>query len=74
MGGGRKHFQWGTDRHLLADIYDAVNTNTIGTGSWKKGKTPKLPDWPRPTRDEAKKDKKKRTTVADLYGKFTTRK
>lgn len=48
MLGDRDHFGWGHTRHLLASIYDALNQNTIATGSWKKGKTPKLSLWPRP--------------------------
>lgn len=68
--GGREHFGWSTDRHILADIYDAVNANTRATGNWKK-KAPDIPAWPRPTRDDAKK--KKRVTVADLYARFSRR-
>lgn len=48
MQGGWENFGWGHSRHLMASIYDALNQNTIATGSWKKGKTPKLPLWPRP--------------------------
>jgi hypothetical protein len=69
--GGRKHFGWGTDRHLLADLYDAVNVNTRATGQWKKGSEPEFKPWPRPTRDESAPAKKKRVTVADIYGRFT---
>lgn len=62
---------WNEDRHLLASIYDALNMNTLATGNWKKGKTPDIPPWPRPDKRVAdRKDKKKKASVADLYGRF----
>lgn len=71
MHGGRQFFGWGTDRYMLADIYDAINVNTTATGNWKKGKQPDIPPWPRP---DAEKKKKKRTSVRDVWNKFQTRK
>lgn len=47
----------------LADVYDAVNTNTRATGQWKKGKAPKIDPYPRP----GDKAKKKPKTLADLH-------
>jgi hypothetical protein len=70
--GGREHFGWGNDRHLLADTYDAINLNTKATGNWKPGKQPALPPWPRPGRDE-KTAKKKPVSVADIYARFSRR-
>lgn len=67
MQGGREHFGWGTDRHLLANVYDAINVNTTATGQWKKGKAPDFPPCPRP---ETKRKPKKRVSVRDLYKKF----
>ncbi|MFI5840545.1 hypothetical protein ACIA8K_12635 [Catenuloplanes sp. NPDC051500] len=68
--GGRTQFGWGTDRHLLADIYDAINQQTRATGNWGKGKAPKIPLWPRP-KAKAKPDKpKKPTSVAELFKNF----
>lgn len=61
---------WGVDRHMRADLYDAINLNTKATGSWKKGKAPDIPAWPRPTREE---QTPKRVTVADVYARFTSR-
>jgi hypothetical protein len=69
-GGGREHFGWGADRALLADIYDAINMNTKATGSWKKGKSPDFPAWPRPVRAAPEK---KTTSVKDIYARFTRR-
>ena len=66
LSGGREHFGWGQDRHLLADIYDAVSQNTVLTGNWKK--PPTIPSWPRPETAEA--PEKKRTTVKDLWARF----
>jgi hypothetical protein len=54
--GGRAHFGWGADRHLLADVYDALNQNTRATGNWAKGKVPTFPAWPRPKARTAKAD------------------
>ncbi|MEU6572288.1 hypothetical protein [Streptomyces sp. NPDC046805] len=75
--GGREHHGWGVDRHMAADIFDAINQNTRATGQWGKGKAPKIPLWPRPK--PAKKDagtegkKGRRVSVADLYNKFNAK-
>ncbi|WP_420312547.1 hypothetical protein ACOB87_37935 [Streptomyces sp. YS-B37] len=74
--GGRDHFGWGLDRHIQADIFDAINQNTRATGQWGKGKAPKIPLWPRPkpekkTKGEGKKGR--RISVADLYSKFNAK-
>jgi hypothetical protein len=75
--GGREHFGWGIDRHMQADIFDAINQNTRATGQWGKGKAPKFQPWPRPK--AAKKDtgtegkKNRRVSVADLYNKFNAK-
>ncbi|MEV4642774.1 hypothetical protein AB0J80_36075 [Actinoplanes sp. NPDC049548] len=73
--GGREHFGWGVDRHLAADIYDALNQNTRATGQWAKGKVPVLPAWPRPKATAANKSEptKKKVTVADLWRTFQRR-
>jgi hypothetical protein len=73
--GGRAHFGWGVDRHLLADLYDALNQNTRATGNWAKGKVPTFPAWPRPKARAATKVEppKKKVTVADLWRKFQGR-
>ena len=46
--GGRDHHGWGVDRHMLANLYDAMNLNTRACGNWGKKGPPKLPDYPRP--------------------------
>lgn len=69
MLGDRKHFGWGQDRHLLADIYDAITFNTEATGHWTK--PPDLPSWPRPT--TATPEEKPKVTVASLWGQLKRR-
>lgn len=71
--GGRAHFGWGVDRHLLADVFDAVNVNTRATGQWGKGKVPKFPAWPRPTAPTTQPKAKRPVTVADLYQRMQRR-
>ncbi|MFI1799857.1 hypothetical protein ACH427_21230 [Streptomyces sp. NPDC020379] len=71
--GGREHFGWGQDRHLRADLYDALNANTRATGQWGKGKAPKIPAFPRPQAKAKKKADKRPTTVAQLYQHFSRR-
>lgn len=36
MSGGPEHYGWGGNRHLLATIVDAIQINTIATGTYKK--------------------------------------
>ena len=65
--GGREQFGWGQNRHMLADIFDAINQNTRACGNWGK-KPPKIEPRPRPNR--GKKEKKK-VGVADLFARFS---
>ncbi|MEU5433819.1 hypothetical protein AB0G73_10620 [Streptomyces sp. NPDC020719] len=72
--GGREFFGWGQDRHMQADVYDALNQNTRATGQWGKGKVPKIPAYPRPKPATSKEEAGKRpTTVAALYSHFSRR-
>lgn len=71
--GGREHFGWGVDRHMAADIFDALNTNTRATGQWEKGKVPKFPRWPRPSDKPKHTGPAKPASVRDLYKKFARR-
>lgn len=72
--GGRDHFGWGVDRHMTADLYDALNQNTRATGQWGKKGAPKIPEYPRPkTKSKKAKAEKKITSVAELYKKFSPR-
>ena len=70
--GGREHYGWGTDRHLLADLFDALNQNTRASGNWGKGKVPKFPAWPRP-KTKQNPEEKKPATVKDLFKRFSRR-
>ena len=64
--GGMEHYGWGQDRHIQADLYDALSLNTEATGNWSK--PPKLPSWPRPS-SESKDAPKKGRSVKDLFFK-----
>jgi len=66
--GGDHLLGWGSDRQILAAIHNAVNFQTQATGNWKK-KPPKLPTISRPSKPV--KEKKKRTTVMDIFNKFS---
>lgn len=71
--GGKQHFGWGQDRHLMADLFDAIQQNTRASGNWGKSGAPKLKPWPRP------KQKKPRTQapqpgqrvgIKELFARF----
>ena len=66
--GGREHFGWGGNRHMLADLFDAINQNTRATGNWGK-KPPKIEPRERPGRGK----KKKKPSVADLFSRLSGR-
>ncbi|WKU46741.1 hypothetical protein Q3V23_23245 [Streptomyces sp. VNUA116] len=69
--GGRQFFGWGQDRHMQADLYDALTTNTRATGQWR-GKAPKIPEYPRPQAPK-KAPGKRGSSVAELYQHFSRR-
>lgn len=71
--GGRDQFGWGVDRHLSADLFDALNQNTRATGNWGKGRAPKMPAWPRPKAKKKAAGKPAKASVAALYQQFTRR-
>jgi hypothetical protein len=71
--GGRDHYGWGVDRHMTADIFDALNQNTRATGNWAKGKVPKFPSWPRPDSKAKKPKDKKPKSVKDIFSNFSRR-
>lgn len=66
--GGDEHWGYyiGVDRnyYVLANIYDAVNTNTAATGFFKKA--PKFERWPTPAIAVERLKRKPRTT-RELY-------
>lgn len=69
--GGREQFGWGADRHMIADLYDAISQLIRASGNWGKKGAPKIPPYPRPKiSDPAKKPK---VTVRDLHAQFTRR-
>ncbi|TCC19963.1 hypothetical protein [Kribbella sindirgiensis] len=70
--GGREFRGWGVDRHLDADLYDALNQNTRATGQWAK-KAPDIPPYPRPTSSKPE-ERPKTKSVAELYRGFSGRK
>jgi hypothetical protein len=67
--GGRQYFGWGQERHILADLYDALNLNTRATGNWTK-KPPKIPEYPRPKRTDATPTGKPKVTVKDIFARM----
>jgi len=72
--GGRDHYGWGADRHLLANLYDALNLNTRATGHWGKGKPPRFPEYPRPkSKPASEAAPKRKTTVRDLFARMTSK-
>ncbi|QQO39632.1 tail assembly chaperone [Streptomyces phage Hippo] len=72
--GGREQFGWGVDRHMTADLFDALNQNTRATGNWGKKGAPKLPEYPRPKVKKSKTDRpKKKVRVADLFNQLSRR-
>lgn len=74
MSGGREYFGWGVDRHMNADLYDALNTNTRATGNFTKGRAPKFPPYPRPTpKSEEGETGKVKATVASIFARFSRR-
>ena len=64
--GGEQFLGWGTERHILASIFDAISVNTVVSGNWKKS-PPKPEPFPRP---KVVQKKKKKATVADLFDKL----
>ena len=71
MNGGREYYGWGVDRHIAADLYDALNQNTRATGMWGK-KPPDIPPWPRPGNAQTPEEKKP-MSVAELHQKLLSR-
>lgn len=63
--GGRDHYGWGVDRHLLANLYDAINLNTRACGNWGKGKAPKLDPFPRPKSKSQNAPEKKKVSARE---------
>ncbi|GAB2329228.1 hypothetical protein STREPTOSP366_43970 [Streptomyces variabilis] len=74
--GGREFLGWGVDRHMAADLFDALNANTRATGNWGKGKAPKIPQYPRPkakSTTTASTTPKKPVSVAEIYARLSRR-
>ncbi|MER5632167.1 hypothetical protein [Streptomyces nitrosporeus] len=71
--GGREYLGWGVERHMQADLFDALNQNTKATGNWAKGKIPKIPSYPRPKAKPQKQKEHKRVSVAEIYARLSGR-
>lgn len=65
--GGDHLLGWGTDRSMMANLYNLVTLQTTATGNWKK--RPKLPtiEQPKPPKDSVKK---KKVSLMDLHARF----
>lgn len=78
MQGGREHAGWGMDRHMQADLYDAISQNTRFTGQWKN-KPPEIPMYPRPKQrdrvagDEFDRPQRRKTSLKDIFNKLSRR-
>ena len=64
----RDYFEADLHYHVAAGIFDAINSNTLGTGNWKKGHEPKFKPWPTPA-VLTKRRKSKPKSVRDLFNK-----
>lgn len=71
--GGREHYGWGVDRHMVADLFDAINQNTRASGQWGKKGPPDIKPWPRPNPKDKTPEEKKPVSVAELYNRFARR-
>lgn len=69
--GGRDHFGWGMERHMAADIYDAISQNTRASGQWGKKGAPSIPPYPRPK--VTVKGEKPKVTVRQLHAQLSRR-
>lgn len=70
--GGPEYRSWTTTARILADVYDAMSTNTIVSGTWKKNKAPKIPQYPRPWVDrQREEDGGRPKTIQELHGFFS---
>lgn len=67
--GGHQFLGWGTTRHLMADLYDALNLNTRATGTWK-GKAPTIPHFPRPKSATEAAPTKPPVSVKDMFARL----
>lgn len=47
MRGDRQWRGWTQQTRVLADLYDAISTNTRATGRWRR-RPPNIPPYPRP--------------------------
>lgn len=63
---GKQYHGWTREAAILADIYDAINNNTVASGNWRK-KPPKIAPYPRPNQ---KTNTQKRQTIGDLRAMF----
>lgn len=69
--GGREHYGWGGDRHLLATLVDSIGVLLRATGNFKK--PPKINPIARPGSGKKSKADKAAATVASLYQKMQRR-
>lgn len=70
MRGGMEYLGWGTDRYMIAALYDALNANTVATGHFKK--RPKLDPFPTPDKKKSSSGKNqiKAKDAKDLHRQF----
>lgn len=68
LQGGPEYRGWDIKTFLLADIWDGLSTNTLVSGTWQKGKAPKIPPYPRP--GAKRKEPEKPQTLEGLHAMF----
>lgn len=61
--GDRAFRDWNLEHYLLAGVLNAVNSNTIATGNWKKGQSPDIPQLTGPVGPDGKPLKPKSEQV-----------
>lgn len=70
LQGGPEFRGWDIQTYLLADLWDGLSTNTLVSGNWAKGKTPKIPPYPRPGAEKVKEVKTEPQTLEGLHAAF----
>jgi hypothetical protein len=70
MRGGREFFGWGQDRYIAVDTFDALQTNTVVSGNWKK-KAPEIDPYPRPGAEENKQESDKSNALQKIWAQLS---
>lgn len=66
LRGGRQWRGWTRETGVLADLFDAVNLNTVVSGRWRRH-PPKIPPYPRP---DARPRRRRPMTIDDIAARY----